>query len=104
MLKINPTGTTLIYGTYLGGAGADDANAVVVDSAGRAIVVGQSASDDFFGWPGSGRNSTEAFAIRVAAGGESIEAAQFIGGSGFDFATAIAHGGSDDLIVGGGSN
>jgi uncharacterized membrane protein YgcG len=104
LLKVDPTGEKLLYGTYLGGAGKDDANAVIVDSAGRAIVVGQSASDDFFGWPGSGRASTEAYAIRIAPTGESIEAAQFIVGSGFDYATAVTHAGSDGLIVAGASN
>lgn len=103
LLKIDPSGSTLLYGTYLGGAGRDDANAVTVDSAGRAIVAGQSASNDFFGWAGLGRDSTEAYVIRVAAGGESIEAAQFIGGSDFDFATSVVRGGPDNLIVAGAS-
>jgi hypothetical protein len=45
--KINPTGTGLIYSSYLGGTNTDIANAIAVDSSGSAYVTGQTCSLDF---------------------------------------------------------
>jgi hypothetical protein len=52
--KMNPTGTALIYSTYLGGSGGappnvvgDVANAITVDSVGDAYVTGQTGSTNF---------------------------------------------------------
>ena len=46
-LKLNPTGTTLIYSTLLGGPSFDFANGVEVDAAGRAYVAGSTHSARF---------------------------------------------------------
>ena len=45
--KLDSTGTALIYSTYLGGAGADTAAAIAVDSSGDAFVTGTTTSADF---------------------------------------------------------
>ena len=45
--KINPTGTGLIYSTYLGGSSVDQLNSVAVDGAGNAHVTGFTKSTDF---------------------------------------------------------
>ena len=45
--KLNPTGTALVYSTYLGGLRADEGAAVAVDAAGNAYVTGQTQSTDF---------------------------------------------------------
>ena len=39
--KLNPSGTNLIYSTYLGGSTQDWATAIAVDAAGDAYVVGR---------------------------------------------------------------
>src|SRR4029077_2428012 len=39
--KLNPTGTALVYSTYLGGTSDTDADAIAVDAAGNAYVVGR---------------------------------------------------------------
>ena len=44
--KLDPTGSTLIYSTYLGGHGRDGAWGITVDAAGSAYVTG-SGSDGF---------------------------------------------------------
>ena len=47
MLKLDPTGQTLLYATYLGGTlGATPAN-ITVDSNGSAFVSGDTHSHDF---------------------------------------------------------
>lgn len=45
--KLNPSGTGLIYSTYLGGSGSDAGAAFRVDSLGRAHILGTTMSDDF---------------------------------------------------------
>ena len=38
--KLDPTGTSLIYSTYLGGDGQDQVNGIAIDAAGNAYVTG----------------------------------------------------------------
>lgn len=45
--KLNPTGTNLIFSTYLGGTGRDAATSVAVDAGGNAYVAGWTTSADF---------------------------------------------------------
>src|ERR1019366_5431218 len=45
--KINPTGSALVYSTYLGGSGDDGGTGIAVDSAGNTYVTGNTWSTDF---------------------------------------------------------
>jgi hypothetical protein len=45
--KLNPTGNQIIYSTYLGGSGFDNAAAIAVDGVGAAYVTGTVGSSDF---------------------------------------------------------
>jgi len=47
VLKLNPAGAAAVWASYLGGSGADVANAIALDSAGDAWIVGTTASADF---------------------------------------------------------
>ncbi len=48
VLKLDPTGSTLIYSTYLGGSGNEQGGfGIAVDAEGTAYVVGQTDSIDF---------------------------------------------------------
>src|SRR6202034_611273 len=38
--KLNPTGSALVYSTYLGGSGQDAGSAIALDGAGNVIVTG----------------------------------------------------------------
>src|SRR5204863_7571998 len=52
--KLDATGSTLLYSTYLGGShGADFSGALAVDATGRAYVGGYTFSDDFPTTPGA---------------------------------------------------
>jgi hypothetical protein len=90
LLKVSADGTRLLYGTYLGGSGADVANAVLVDAQGEAIVAGQTASSDFTGLTATVNGPSDAFLIKVSADASHIVAGQIFGGSGDDYATALA--------------
>ncbi|MGA2261460.1 MAG: SBBP repeat-containing protein [Acidobacteriota bacterium] len=47
LTKLNATGSSLLYSSYLGGAGNDVANAIAVDPAGDAYVTGYTESPTF---------------------------------------------------------
>lgn len=46
-LKLDPTGSKILYSTYLGGTGPDLGQSIAVDSAGRAYITGFTSSFDF---------------------------------------------------------
>ncbi len=46
-LKLNPSGSTLVYSTYLGGRGDDGGYGIAVDGAGNALVAGYAGSAGF---------------------------------------------------------
>lgn len=55
--KLNPTGTALVWATYIGGKAADAAKSVALDSSGNVWIAGATASPDFpdaQGWSGGG--------------------------------------------------
>ncbi len=45
--KLNPSGSGLVYSTYLGGTDLDVAAAIAVDGSGNAYIAGQTFSNDF---------------------------------------------------------
>src|SRR6202040_1143811 len=66
--KFDPTGHSLIFSTYLGGNGFDEAAGVAVDSAGNAYVTGSANSFDFPTTAGSFMTSCPG----SVTGGESV--------------------------------
>ena len=45
--KLNPTGSALVYSTFLGGNGQDVGNSIAVDASGNAYVTGNTDSPNF---------------------------------------------------------
>ena len=45
--KLNPTGTALVYSTFLGGTIDEYGDGIALDGSGNAYVTGQSWSSDF---------------------------------------------------------
>jgi hypothetical protein len=89
-MKLNATGTALVYSTYLGpiiGSG------IAVDSAGNAYITGQ-ANGDYPTTPGAFQTvsggSSEAFVTKLNSTGTALVYSTFLGGSGFDAASKIA--------------
>jgi uncharacterized protein (TIGR03437 family) len=100
--KISADGSTLLYGTFLGGTSDDSASAIAVDSAGSTYIVGETTSADFKTTAGAfqpGFSGTvtlgpftwgDGFAARLDPTGHSLLYASYLGGSGVDFATGVA--------------
>ena len=53
MSELNPTGSALVYSTYLGGSAATYANGIAVDGSGNAYVTGYTPSGNFPTTPGA---------------------------------------------------
>ncbi len=88
--KLDPSGSSLVYATYLGGSQADSANAVAVDASGHAYVTGKTSSTDF---PTTnalqGIAMGSVFVTELAPDGASLVYSTRLGG-GSDTGSAIA--------------
>ncbi|MGH9181274.1 MAG: kelch repeat-containing protein, partial [Acidimicrobiales bacterium] len=92
--RLNPAGSALAHSTYHGGAGTDNANGVAVDTAGNAVVVGDTASDNFpvlAPFQAARGGETDAFVARFTAAG-TLASSSFLGGGSFDGANGVAFG------------
>jgi hypothetical protein len=91
--KLNPTGSALVYSTYLGGSGGEVGTRIAVDGAGHAYVTGETTSNDFPTknplQPTNG-GSTDVFVAKINAAGSALVYSTYLGGSGSDAGNSIA--------------
>jgi hypothetical protein len=93
VLKLNPTGSALVYSTYLGGASDDRAMAIAIDQNGNSYVTGSTGSSNFptacpiqsvdRGGP------EDAFVTVLNSAGSGLLFSTFFGGNGFDGGNSI---------------
>ncbi|HYK41926.1 MAG TPA: hypothetical protein VE007_06000 [Thermoanaerobaculia bacterium] len=95
--RLNATLTALVQSTYLGGSLSDSASALAIHPAsGEVYVAGETDSTNFPGTTGgaqaakSGGLSGDAFVARLNAALTSVGQATYLGGSGTDYAIALA--------------
>lgn len=93
--KLDPTGSTLVYSTYIGGSFQDWGDAIALDSSGSAYVTGSTRSTDFPTRPGawqptSGGGFFDTFVTKLDSTGSTFAYASYLGGSSADFPTGIA--------------
>lgn len=101
--KLDASGAALVYSTYFGGSGADEANAIAVDGQGRAAITGGTRSTDFptLGVPVSAyAGSSDAFVARFDAAG-GIDYSTYAGGADDDEGDGIAVDAAGALYVAG---
>jgi len=110
--KLNPTGTALVYSTYLGGSGGDGGSGIAVDAMGDAYVTGGACSTDFPTTKGAfqtvnkaaGNQGCDGFVSKVDPTGSALVYSTYLGGSGNgpyngDFGSGIAVDGLGDAYV-----
>ena len=101
--KVNTAGTSLVYSTYLGGSGVDQANGIAVTPAGIAYVTGFTESSDFpthnpiqatLGLSNNNLCGTlpcaDVFVTQLNAAGNTLTYSTYLGGNGPDFGQSIA--------------
>jgi len=95
LLKLNPTGTALMYSTLLGGSDVDEAFGMALGPDGSAYICGSTQSSDFpvtaqayqTAFKGTGGtkdrlfDAGDAFAAKLNPAGTALEFATFLGGS-----------------------
>jgi hypothetical protein len=87
--KVNPSGTALVYSTYLGGSGEERGFGVAVDSIGQAIAVGWTQSADFPVTPGAfqvrkgyqDQTVINAFITKLNTAGNGLIYSSYLGGA-----------------------
>ena len=103
--RLDSTGTSLVYSTYLGGESWDEALAIAVDKdAGIAYVTGYTKSAGFPNStpvPGQTLDADNAFVTEISAAGTEILFSTLLGGSNQDLGRAIAIDKPGNILVAG---
>jgi len=100
--KLNDTGSSLLYATYLGGQASDSVVGIGLDGSGNAYVTGSTSSSDFPIVPGylaaviGGR---DVFVTKFNASGTNLSYSTFLGGSYDDSAAGMAMDGSGNIYL-----
>jgi len=87
--KLNPSGTGLVYSTFIGGTAEDIGRAIAIDNAGNAYVTGGTSSLNFPVTVNQFTPGTHAFALKLGATG-SLMYSTALAGNNFDSGSAIA--------------
>jgi hypothetical protein len=101
--KLNPSGSALVYSTYLGG-GNDVGQGIAVDSSGNAYVTGFTTSSNFptaNALQGALAGSQNAFVSKLNASGSALLYSTYLGGSNYDYAEGIGVDPSGNAYVAG---
>ncbi|HEY3128912.1 MAG TPA: SBBP repeat-containing protein [Acidobacteriota bacterium] len=102
--KLDPTGSSLLYSTYVGGSAADLASGIAVDAAGNAYVTGQTKSVNFpMMTPlqpvlGGGQ---DAFVLKLNAQGSALLYSTYLGGGTDDSGNGVTVDASGNAYVSG---
>jgi hypothetical protein len=107
--ELDPTGSTLLFSTYLGGEAFDRGNGIAVDATGSIYVVGKTNSLKFPITPGAFEDSFrglefDAFVTKLSPGGNQLEYSTYLGGDSNDSGIAIAVDAGGNAFVTGGTN
>ncbi|MCU0338392.1 MAG: PKD domain-containing protein, partial [Spirosomaceae bacterium] len=102
ILKFNPDGTRLLYGTYLGGNQTETPHSMIVDNKGDLVVFGSTSSGNFPVSNGAFQtrlagglpvepiggfqyiNGSDIFVSKLSNDGTRLQASTFVGGNGND--------------------
>jgi Beta-propeller repeat len=104
--KVSPSGSALVYSTYLGGSASDSGADIAVDADGHAHVTGLTLATDFptvnafqpnFG--GQGFPGGDAFVTKLSPAGSALVFSTYLGGNAGDEGAGIAVGPAGHVYV-----
>ncbi len=103
VLKLGPTGSSLVYSTYLGGNGSEEGRGIAVDPSGNAYVTGQTSSSNFptasAFQPAFGGGTSDAFVAKINPAGSAFIYSTYLGGIGTEVGYGVAVDASANAIV-----
>src|SRR5262249_9233988 len=106
--ELNPSGSALLFATYLGGTRDDDPAALALDGSGNVYVAGATFSSGFptlnayqptYDGGSQGPGAAAGFPVQLDAQGH-LALRTFLGGPGADAATAVAVQGGHAYVAG----
>jgi Beta-propeller repeat len=100
--KLNPSGSALVYSTYLGGSGYDRGESITVDSSGNVYLAGPTVSTDFpLASPlqASSGGGEDGFVAKLNPAGSALVYSTYLGGSSLDYANGVAVDSSGNAYV-----
>lgn len=103
--KLNPTGTALVYSTYIGGGGGDNGLNIALDSSKNAYITGSTTSANFPTTSGAPQTALggnkDAFVTELKPDGSGLVFSTYLGGSLEEdhFLAGIAIDGSNNVYV-----
>ncbi len=101
--KLNPTGSGLVYSTFVGGDGFDYGKSICVDGSGNAIVTGSTQCDDFPNTTGAFDNTLggfgDAIVFKLNPAGSALIYSTYVGGTESEQGYGITVDGSGNALV-----
>jgi len=94
----------LLASTYLGGSNGAEASAIAIDSSNNVFIAGWTVSDDFpivNGYDSTYNGEVDAFVAKFSNDLNELLASTYLGGSNFDYASAIAIDSSNNVFIAG---
>ncbi len=100
--KLDPSGSSLVYSTYLGGSSNEFAGGIALDSSGNAYLTGQTDSPNFplkNAVQAVNNGFSDAFVAKLGPLGTNLVYSTYLGGNGDDGGNAIAADNSGNAYV-----
>ncbi len=104
VVKMASTGSSLVFSTFLGGAGIDVVSALAIDSSSNVYVAGQTDSVDFpvvNAFQASRAGNSDAFVAKLNSSGTVLIYSTYLGGSSADQAFGLGVDGGGSAYVAG---
>jgi fibronectin type 3 domain-containing protein len=95
IVKLEPSGSSLMYSTFLGSWGREEIWDIYVDAAGNALVTGHTDSGGFPTTPGAFDRTLDrqdCFVSKIGPSGDSVIFSTLVGGAGWEWGTTIVVG------------
>ncbi|MEW5985544.1 MAG: SBBP repeat-containing protein [Chloroflexota bacterium] len=106
LLKLTPAGDQLVFSTFVGGSGNDAPWAMAVSDDGAIYLAGDTQSTNFPVTAGAFDTShnggfEDAFILKMTADGSGLLYSTYLGGTGWDIATALVPDGNGAVYISG---
>lgn len=101
LLKINPSGSTLLFSTYLGGSDKDFANQVKVGPGGNIFLTGTTFSENFPSAARPKQGESDAYLAKLNSTGTSMEYVTLLGGQGTELGNGLMVDNAGNAILAG---
>jgi hypothetical protein len=102
VVKMNPTGSDIVFSTYLGGKVEDTANQIEIDSKGNIVIAGATCSSDFPATEGVIDNQftkQDCFLSKISSRGDKLLFSTSLGNGLYEMVTGLAIDDRDNIYA-----